>query len=168
MTEVKIELVEDGFMPERATEGSAAFDCYARNVKWHEDKGYLEIKLGFKAELPKGYVMKLYPRSSVTNRGMMLGNSVGIIDSDYRGEIAARFYPNASSIVAIMPNAGSSKALKQYCEEVYRTGEGCAQFIVEKLEDIKLKEVGKGEISNTARADGGFGSTDNKDNVCIG
>lgn len=161
MVEVKIELVEKGFMPQKATEGSAAFDCYARSVKWHEDKGYLEIKLGFKTELPKGYVMKLYPRSSVTNRGMMLGNSVGIIDSDYRGEVAARFYPNASSIVAVMPNAGSSKALKQYCEEVYRVGEGCAQFIIEKLEDVELKEVESETISRTARGDGGFGSTDN-------
>lgn len=157
--ELKIKLIEGGSLPSKATDGSAAFDCYSRGSSYNGDKGYLEVKLGFCAEVPKGYVMKLFPRSSVTNRGLMLGNSVGIIDSDYRGEVMARFYPNASSLIALMPGSGL-KAVARYCEEVYRKGEAVAQFTIEKIEDVEINVVD--ELSETDRGEGGFGSTDKK------
>lgn len=155
--ELSIKLVDGGSLPQKATLGSAAYDCYVREAKYNKEKGYLEIKLGFSVEVPGGYVMKLFPRSSVTNRGMMLGNSVGIIDSDYRGEVMARFYPNASSIISLMPTANMSN-VEMYCNEIYRPGEACAQFTIEKIEDIDIKVVES--LSDTERGSGGFGSTD--------
>lgn len=155
--EIKALLVEEGFLPKKATEGAAAFDCFAREISFNRGLGYLSIKLGFKIEIPSGFVGKLYARSSVTNRGMFLGNSVGIIDSDFRGELEARFYPSASAMIGMNPSIGPA-GIVAYCENVYRRGEACAQLIIEKSEDIEILEAN--ELDTTVRNEGGFGSTD--------
>lgn len=158
--DVRINLVEKGFTPNAATEGAGAFDVYGREISYNREKGFLEVKLGFSVEVPEGFVMKLYPRSSVSNRGMMLANSVGIIDSDYRGEVAARFYPNPSSMMAMNPSITHSDVIK-YCENVFRKGEACAQVRIEKNEQVSFIETEEA-LTKTKRGEGGFGSTDKK------
>jgi dUTP pyrophosphatase len=156
--EVKIKLIEGGSMPKKGSEGAAAYDCYAREISYNAKAGYTVIKLGFAIAVPNRHVLKLYPRSSITNRGMIMGNSVGIVDSDYRGEVMVRLYPNASSMMAINGDGLTKTGLKNYCDNVYRKGEACAQFIIEELIDFKLDQVD--ELDETERGEGGFGSTD--------
>lgn len=139
MTEtVKIKLIKDGQPPKKAHETDAAWDLYVRDVKI--GKKQLTFYLGFKMEIPPGYVAKIYPRSSVSKIGIRLSNSVGIIDPDYRGEIMAVFD-------IIDPT-----------KLFYTKGERCCQMRIEKDTPIEIILTNE-ELSETKRGSGGYGST---------
>ena len=93
-------------------------------------------------EIPKRYVGLIFPRSSITKTDMALGNSVGIIDSDFRGSLSFRF-----NII----NNG---------EILYKPGDRVGQLIIIPYPKIEI-EVSD-DLSETERGDGGFGSTDNE------
>ncbi len=98
---------------------------------------------GFAMELPVGYEGQVRPRSGLAAKhGVTVLNSPGTIDSDYRGEIKVILY-----------NAGS---------EPFRLERGMriAQLVVAPVSRVALEVVGL--LSETARADGGFGSTGSK------
>lgn len=97
-------------------------------------------------EIPEGHVGLIYPRSSITERELMLKNSVGVIDSGYRGEVKLRF-------TRINMNSESSKDLNPY----YKIGERIGQMMILPIPTIYLELVD--ELSNTERGDGGYGST---------
>lgn len=93
MTDIGIELVEEGFDPEYAKDGDAGMDCRARipdMVIIAPDQVQL-IPLGFKLKIPSEHMGGfLMPRSGAGHKqGMILGNSTGVIDSGYRGEVMA-------------------------------------------------------------------------------
>jgi dUTP pyrophosphatase len=91
-------------------------------------------------QIPKGYCVKLYARSGLaTKHGVRLVNGVGIIDSDYRGEV----------MVALVNASTLSYQVK--------AGDRIAQFMLERVEPTALMVVS--ELDNTARGAGGFGST---------
>lgn len=98
-----------------------------------------EVKFGFAIEFPKGYVARIYPRSSIYKTGLVLANSSGTIDCGYRGELMAKFY-------SIIPTGNE-----------YKVGDRCAQLILEKIPEMEFEEVD--ELSETDRGTGGFGST---------
>lgn len=140
MVEVKIKLVEGGKMPTLGTEGAAAYDCYAREGIFMTSDATI-IPLGFCIEIPKGYHAEIYPRSSIGLKTVLrMANSVGIIDSDYRGEV------------------GFIGECKIYgaCTHI-KAGERIAQMIIKKNEDVNLVQVD--ELSETERGTNGFGST---------
>jgi deoxyuridine 5'-triphosphate nucleotidohydrolase len=83
--------------------------------------------------------IRLSPRSSIWKTGMVLSNSTGIIDVDYRGEISAVFYH-------VMPNMPK-----------YEVGDRIGQIYIEYSERINLIEIDK--LSETERGAGGYGST---------
>jgi len=141
VVEVKVKLVEGGKLPQKSTEGAAAFDCYVRDMEWLEGRKKMRYYLGFKMEIPQGYVAKIFPRSSIYKTGLRLTNDVGLIDPDYRGEV-----------MAIFDYQGTGK--------IYALGERCCQMTIEKLPKVNLKVVDK--LSETKRGEGGFGSTGNK------
>lgn len=160
--ELKVVELEKGFTPKKATIDACASDCFAREISFEEGKGFIQIKLGFKIEIPKGYVGKLYPRSSVTNRGLFLGNSVGIIDSDFRGEVMARFYINGFSLISMQESYkkkgdSSYKDILNQALNGYKVGEACAQIRIEKNEEYEF--IKTEELSSTERGDEGFGTT---------
>jgi dUTP pyrophosphatase len=95
---------------------------------------------GIAMEIPMGYVGLVFPRSSVRNMDLNLSNSVGVIDSGYRGEIKATF-----------------KKTQGLDSIKYKVGERGAQIIIMPYPKIKFVEVN--ELSSTDRGDGGFGST---------
>lgn len=154
---IKVKELKPGFVPKKGSTGAAAFDCFAAWSKYNKERGFLEVGLGFSIEVPEGNVMKLFPRSSVSNKGLSLANSVGIIDPDFRGEVVARFYPNASSMMAVNKDATQQWVI-DYCESLFPTGTGCAQFTIEKIEEVTLELTE--ELTETERGEGGFGSTD--------
>lgn len=138
---IRVKTVEGGRMPQRMTSGSAGFDCYARSV-FYDGKSHL-YRLGFSIEIPEGHVGLLFPRSSVYRTGLLLPNCVGVIDSDFRGELTARFYHDTS---------------RDY--HPYVVGDRVVQLVIIKLPEFELVE--SESLSDTSRGDGGYGSTGNR------
>lgn len=137
---VKIELVEEGIMPVKAKTSDACFDCYARHV---ENKGtYIEYFLGFKIEIPPGSVGLVFPRSSISEKRMYLSNSVGVIDSGYRGEVRARFVPTHD---------------RPWQKDIYQREDRVCQLMIMPIPEIDLIQVSS--LDYSADRGGGFGST---------
>lgn len=90
-------------------------------------------------EIPKGYMLMLAPRSSMSKTPLVIPNSFGVIDADYRGEIKG-----------IFKNTGDSTYLIQ-------KGDRLLQGILVPAGALKLLEVD--ELTETARGAGGIGST---------
>lgn len=138
---IKIKVVSGGKMPEKKTDGAAAYDCYARETVILENTSKV-IPLGFKIQIPNGFHAEIYPRSSIgLKTSLRMANSVGIIDSDYTGEVGF---------------VGESKI----GECVVKAGERIAQMIIKRNLEITFEEVA--ELSPTSRGEGGFGSTGNR------
>lgn len=131
---------------EYQTEGASGFDLVAAIARpvtfWVGDT--FKIPLGFKIALPRGYELQLRPRSGLsTKSGLMMLNSIGTIDSDYRDEVMLVFGRTIAGMggdlfVAIQP------------------GERIGQGIVASVERAKLNRTVV--VKDTARV-GGFGST---------
>lgn len=80
-------LTDDAVTPTYGSDGAAAFDLYA-NEDVNDRYNRAMIHTGIALEIPRGYVGLVFPRSGLaTKKGLRLQNSVGVIDSDYRGEI---------------------------------------------------------------------------------
>jgi dUTP pyrophosphatase len=138
---VKIKkLHENAVIPKYATAGSACFDLTAVSMNVVEDKGYgyVEYDTGLAFEIPEGYLGEIYPRSSISKTGMILANSVGIVDCDYRGSVTVRF-----------------KYIKG--ADMYKVGDRCCQMMIVRGEPAVFEEVT--ELSETDRGNGGYGST---------
>lgn len=135
---VKIKkLHEDAVIPSYAKHGDAGMDLYS--VRMERDDNQNDVHyIGLAIEIPEGHVGLLYPRSSISKTSCLLRNSVGVIDSGYRGEIMVKF--------------GCSTNLS-----CYKVGDRVAQLIIMPYPQIELEEVE--ELSDTDRGEGGFGST---------
>lgn len=141
---VKIKLLPGGKTPVKMTNGAAAYDCYARSSILANNTRQIKCNLGFALEIPEGYCAKIIPRSSVVKTSARLANSVGLIDSDYRGEVSAVFdYINSEN-----PE-----------KSIYLEGDRVCQLLIEKVENTSLIKVK--ELSETKRGSGGYGSTGN-------
>jgi dUTP pyrophosphatase len=137
---VKIKkLSPNAVIPSYAKPGDAGMDLTAieMNIVEENGYGYIEYKTGLAFEIPEGYVGLIFPRSSISKTGMILSNSVGVIDAGYRGEVSFRF----------KWIAGTTH---------YKTGEKVGQLIILPYPQIEFEE---GELSSTDRGEGGFGST---------
>jgi dUTP pyrophosphatase len=133
-------LSPDARLPERAYDHAAAWDVFAVSKRIVEtpEYGYIEYGIGFAAEIPIDYCMMLYPRSSVSDTGLILANSVGLVDPDYRGEIKFRY-----------------KYIKG--TKMYEVGDKIGQIRLERTIPVEWVEVA--ELESTNRGDGGFGSS---------
>ncbi|WP_353625732.1 deoxyuridine 5'-triphosphate nucleotidohydrolase [Bacillus sp. JCM 19041] len=127
-----------------------------------------KIPLGLSFELPPGYVLYIMPRSGVSLKTKLRQpNSVGVIDSDYRGEVAMMFDNIASegeeNYVSLITGIDGKSELDDtgsiYDEGTYlvRKGDRVCQGVIQKLPDISLVQVDV--LSETDRGSGGFGST---------
>jgi dUTP pyrophosphatase len=96
------------------------------------------IPLGFKVQIEDGYVMKLYVRSSIGKKGLVLANGTGIIDSDYRGELFACMRNCTDEFIEISH------------------GDRIVQAVIQKYSQCEIVE---GKVDETIRGEGGFGST---------
>lgn len=98
------------------------------------------IHTGIAVEIPKGYVGLIYARSGLaTKRGLAPANKVGVIDSDYRGEIMVSLYNQSETSQSINP------------------GERIAQLVITPFVQVEYEL--SDDLSETARGSGGFGST---------
>ena len=123
-------------LPKYAKEGDAGLDLTAV-TKTNTGK-YVEYGTGLAIEIPEGFAGFIFPRSSVTNKNMMVKNAVGVVDSGYRGEIKVRFHQ-----LAIQDN--------------YENGDRVAQLVIMPVPYVDLVEVE--ELADSERGTGGYGST---------
>lgn len=150
MMELKVKrLKENAKLPEYASNGpgNAGLDLTATD-SLHTDN-YVEYGTGLSVEIPQGFVGLIFPRSSISNKDLTLTNSVGVIDSNYRGEIRFRFKP------AIAWNGNNKFGVRSGF--IYNVGEKVGQMIIMPIPKIEVVEVE--ELTETDRGIYGFGST---------
>ena len=136
-------LVETAVVPNKATSGSNGFDLTATSKEWHDEFQVYVYGTGVAIEIPKGYVGLLFPRSSVRKYALTMANCVGVIDSDYRGEIMATFRP-----------------VRKYEGKVYNVGDKLCQLVVVPAPEFEIEEVDT--LSDTERGTKGHGEADKK------
>ena len=141
---VKIKkLRENAVVPKRATEFSAGADLYAciDEPVTIAPSGLAKIPTGIAIELPRGdFAAFLFARSGLgVKHGITLSNSVGVVDSDYRGEICVGLSNVSDKPYTIQPN------------------ERIAQMVVMPV--VLADFIQADELSDTQRGEGGFGSS---------
>lgn len=135
---VKIKkLHPDAVVPKYAKPGDAGLDLTAVSI--NATPHYIEYDTGLAFEIPDGYVGLLFARSSVTNKPLILKNSVGVLDSSYRGSVKFRFHE-----IHLLDHG-------------YEVGERIGQLIVLPYPEVELVEVQ--ELSPSERGSGGYGSS---------
>ena len=143
---VHIKLLNDtAIIPTLGSDDAAGCDMYANlspeggSVTIAPGTTYL-VKTGIAMEIPKGYAGFIYARSGLASkRGLRPANCVGVVDSDYRGEIMVALY-NDSQV-----------------EQVVNHGERVAQMVIGPY--LRPEFVAVSELDNTERGAGGFGHT---------
>ena len=126
-------------IPAYAKSGDAGLDLYAVSITTNLHK--ITYGTGIAIEIPEGYVGLIFPRSSISKYDLALTNSVGVIDSGYRGEI--KFVFNKLDAVDH--------------HEIYKVGDKIGQLVIMPYPQIELNEVD--ELSISDRGENGFGST---------
>lgn len=165
---VKIKkLSENAVIPQYAKPGDAGMDVVATSINV-TDK-YIEYGTGLAFEVPEGYVMLIFPRSSVSKYDLSLANAVGVLDSSYRGELKLRFKRNYRienlpseetddkfTTTSILWGEDTKNYRINACDW-YDVGDRIGQIMILPYPIIEFEETD--ELSDTERGIGGFGST---------
>ncbi len=140
-----IKLNENAHAPTYGSQFAAGADLYAcegKEVTIESGETKL-IHTGLALEIPEGYAGLIYARSGIaTKRGLAPANKVGVIDSDYRGEI----------MVSLHNHSGAAQSIAD--------GERIAQLVITPFLAVEYNETDT--LSDTERGEGGFGSTGKK------
>jgi dUTP pyrophosphatase len=142
--QIKIKrLTETARLPVYSSDGAGCFDFFAAPPFVYiqiKPKDTLILSLGVSVEVPEGHVLLLYSRSGHGfKHGLRLSNCVGVIDSDFRGELRVALH-----------NDGTDDF------DLYE-GDRICQGMVIPVPRVEFVEVS--ELSETERGAGGFGST---------
>ena len=138
--QVKIKkLHPKAIIPKYSKPGDAGMDLTITSII---SENSLDISYGFgiAVEIPEGFVGLVFPRSSIRNTELMLSNSVGVIDSGYRGELQATF-----------------NKLNGLDSIAYNVGDRVCQIVIVPTPVVQVKIVD--ELSDSERGEGGFGSS---------
>ena len=138
-------------LPRRGSDGAAAYDLSAavETSVVIEPSSSAIVPIGIAIEVPRGFVALIFSRSGQGFRHQVsLSNSVGVIDSDYRGEIKICLINHGPSPFVVQP------------------GDRVAQMLLTKALELEL--VDSEQLSQTGRAEGGFGSTGNQQIIQTG
>ena len=132
-------------VPTRGSEYAAGYDLYAatdKEISLFPHTTQL-IGTGLAFELPDGYFGAVYARSGLASKkGLRPANCVGVVDSDYRGEVMVALHNDSDHIMTI------------------DAGERIAQLVLMPYVNMTFEQVE--ELNTTDRGEGGFGSTGNK------
>lgn len=140
-------LNKDAVTPRYSRENDAAMDLVAISKKrvvnsdrydLEMDAKYIEYSTGLAFEIPENHVGLIFPRSSISNTDLTLANSVGVVDSNYRGEVTFRFRVTKN-------------------ESQYQVGDRVGQLLIIPYPKVELQEVA--ELSDTERGSGSYGSS---------
>jgi|TARA_S200002703_G_C3797142_1_gene246170 dUTP pyrophosphatase len=103
-----------------------------------------------------------FPRSSIRKYNLLLANSIGLIDQDYRGEVIICFKYIWQPEDFVVTKNGKITGVPNF-KKMYKKGDKICQLKVTKCENVKFSLVN--ELDKTNRGDGGFGSTDENDKI---
>lgn len=174
--EIKIKkLHENAIVPTYGSKDAACFDLYAVEDTCIIPGQTKILSTGLAFEVPDGYCMKIYPRSGISARTtLIMPNSCGIIDADYRGEVRV-ILRNIGQMTSVGGDECigldgndyelSNQELKEFHSQygmplntvIVRKGDRIAQAMIEKV--IQNEFVLADELSNTQRGAGGLGSS---------
>ena len=126
-------------LPEYKTQGAAGFDLSIIEDFSLDPNDLHNFHTGIRMDIPKDYCILVFPRSSLGQKKIIIPNSVGVIDSDYRGEIK-------------VPLLNLSDETLEF-----KAGQRVAQCLLVRVSQAKLEKVNT--LSETDRGVGGFGST---------
>ena len=135
-------LTETAILPERGSAYAAGYDLFADvnesvEIQPHETK---MIGTGLAIEIPEGYFGGIFARSGLSSKeGLRPANCVGVVDTDYRGEVKVALHNDGEVVREI------------------KAGQKIAQLVVVPFLGVEFDEVE--ELSETVRGVGGFGST---------
>ncbi len=128
-------------MPVYSSSGAAGADLFSAEEKNVDilPGGTALISTGLSVDIPEGYAGFIFARSGLSvKEGLAPANKVGVIDSDYRGEVKVALYNQSKDRRTVVP------------------GERIAQMVILA---VTKAEFAEGDLSETERGDGGFGST---------
>lgn len=155
---VKIKrLHKDAVIPKYAKTGDAGMDLTAIS-KSYDVYGNTVYDTGLAFEIPEGYVGLLFPRSSNSKTDLRLTNSVGVLDSGYRGSVSFKFRNDNLLILEGFSKNDLLSGAIEFSEE-HKIGDRIGQIIVLPYPQIEFEEVE--ELTKTDRGESGFGSTGN-------
>lgn len=135
----------DAIVPQYATSGASGLDLHARipHDIYLQPGVRFTCPVGIGIELPEGFEAQVRPRSGMAkNHGVTVLNAPGTVDADYTGEICAILINHGDQAYKIEPN------------------QRIAQLVIAPI--VRVELVQYGELTETDRGDGGFGSTDMK------
>jgi dUTP pyrophosphatase len=139
-------------IPTYAKDGDAGMDVIATSII-SDTPTQITYGLGIALEIPNGFVGLVFPRSSIRKTGLQLSNSVGVIDSGYRGELQATF----NKLFGGEGMYDEMKVNQMQPNDYYKVGDRVAQIMIIPFPPIEFEQVT--QLSETERGDGGFGST---------
>ena len=129
-------------MPTKGSEHAAGWDLYCLEDTIVSFRTSVKLRTGLRVAIPEGFEGQVRARSSLGSKGLILPHSIGTIDADYRGEL-----------FVLMTWIGEGESYK------VKSGERIAQLVIAPIPDVRFSEVDVGELGDTDRGEGGFGST---------
>jgi len=144
-------LNKNAVIPKYAKDGDAGLDLVATSFSLDEF-GNAVFGTGLAFEIPKGYVGLLFPRSSISRKNYQLSNSVGVLDSGYRGEVMFKFKASVSF-------EHNNENVNDFIDFFYKIGDRIGQILILPYPEINFIE--SENLSKTERGTGGYGSTGN-------
>lgn len=165
-------LNEDAVIPAYAHATDAGMDLVATS-KTIDEYGNVVYGTGIALEIPNGYVGLVFPRSSNSKKYLLLTNSVGVIDSGYRGEVTFKYRPSVMTVCyrklkdrlaqLLLGSQRSQKRRGVHTEtwhlSEYEVGDRIGQLIILPYPKVNFEEVE--ELSDSDRGTNGYGSTGN-------
>ena len=135
-------LNEKAMLPSRGSEQAAGWDLYSNNEEAVTIEAHATVMIGtgLSMAIPVGYFGAIYARSGLaTKQGLRPANCVGVVDSDYRGEIIVSLHNDTNETKTVNPH------------------ERIAQLVVMPYLAVEFKEID--DLDETTRGENGFGST---------
>ena len=129
-------------MPTKGSEYAAGWDLYCLEDTVVNFRSSTKLRTGLRVAIPQGFEGQVRARSSLGSKGLILPHSIGTIDADYRGEL-----------FVLMTWIGEGESYE------VKSGERIAQLVIAPIPDVQFAEVDEGDLGETKRGGGGFGST---------
>ena len=148
--------------------GDVGYDIFANSEpnivgKCNESSGYthidyIEYDSGLIIDPSSDFHTLLFPRSSISTKNLILCNSVGVIDSSYRGTIKVRFkYIPSPEDINNLGRFSAGHTIFINRDSIYKKGDKIAQLVFQKSNFVQLEQCDS--FSKTLRGEGCFGST---------
>ena len=145
-------------LPAYQTDGAACCDLYVQSIEIKDHR--MICHTGLHVALPEGYEMEIRPRSGLTKTKLIIANSPGTVDADYRGEILVIFEAVDNTNLFPYYNNYINNGVTSPLHFPYGIKERCAQLLIRRYEKVCWSEVETlEELGETKRGFGGHGST---------